>query len=226
MAGVDTSAITALLAKRNSNKGSGVHRGWKPGILPSYSLCVLDFAAALNSSIVGFCFIALLIKIVLSFANVTGGCASKQCTAMFRSMTNVLYYCLRWELPFCVRTCNLCHHNPFVLLLLHLLCFLSGLNSVAIQVDLWEAQFCSGSWTLRHLWDILALPGTPERLTQEVYFFGICLGIIDYALDKTTPKIPIYRLSSSAVVKPCGIQGTYGRGGKELVVSHDDHLQG
>merc|ERR1711937_868017 len=28
----------------------------------------------------------------------------------------------------------------------------------------------------------------------------------------------------SAVVKPCGIAGTYGRGGKELVVSHDDHF--
>ena len=30
--------------------------------------------------------------------------------------------------------------------------------------------------------------------------------------------------SPSAVVKPCGIAGTYGRGGKELVVNHDDHV--
>jgi uncharacterized protein YbjT (DUF2867 family) len=28
----------------------------------------------------------------------------------------------------------------------------------------------------------------------------------------------------STVVKPCGIEGTYGRGGKELVVGHDDAL--
>merc|ERR1712032_103603 len=28
----------------------------------------------------------------------------------------------------------------------------------------------------------------------------------------------------SSVIKPCGIEGTYGRGGKELVVGHDDHL--
>ena len=31
---------------------------------------------------------------------------------------------------------------------------------------------------------------------------------------------------SSAVVKPCGLGGTYGRGGKELVVNHDDNLSG
>merc|ERR1712032_560818 len=30
----------------------------------------------------------------------------------------------------------------------------------------------------------------------------------------------------SSVIKPCGIEGTYGRGGKELVVGHDDHLKG
>ena len=28
----------------------------------------------------------------------------------------------------------------------------------------------------------------------------------------------------SAIVKPCGIEGTYGRGGKELQVGHDDEL--
>merc|ERR1719213_954903 len=29
----------------------------------------------------------------------------------------------------------------------------------------------------------------------------------------------------STIVKPCGIEGTYGRGGKELVVGHDDELK-
>lgn len=28
----------------------------------------------------------------------------------------------------------------------------------------------------------------------------------------------------SAIVKPCGIEGTYGRGGKQLLVGHDDNL--
>ena len=28
----------------------------------------------------------------------------------------------------------------------------------------------------------------------------------------------------SAIVKPCGIEGTYGRGGKQLLVGHDDQL--
>ena len=30
----------------------------------------------------------------------------------------------------------------------------------------------------------------------------------------------------SAIVKPCGIEGTYGRGGKQLVIGHDDTLLG
>ena len=30
----------------------------------------------------------------------------------------------------------------------------------------------------------------------------------------------------SAIVKPCGIEGTYGRGGKHLNVGHDDKLVG
>ena len=28
----------------------------------------------------------------------------------------------------------------------------------------------------------------------------------------------------SAIVKPCGLDATYGRGGKELLVGHDDNL--
>lgn len=30
----------------------------------------------------------------------------------------------------------------------------------------------------------------------------------------------------SAIVKPCGIEGTYGRGGKQLLIGHDDTLLG
>merc|ERR1712176_878472 len=30
----------------------------------------------------------------------------------------------------------------------------------------------------------------------------------------------------SAIVKPCGIEGTYGRGGKQLIVGHNDKFQG
>lgn len=30
----------------------------------------------------------------------------------------------------------------------------------------------------------------------------------------------------ATIVKPCGISGTYGRGGKELVVGHDDEIKG
>ena len=31
---------------------------------------------------------------------------------------------------------------------------------------------------------------------------------------------------SSVSVKPCGIEGTYGRGGKQMLVGHDDVLHG